>query len=58
VTYSPAVAVRRTVSGQAGDIQESQTVTVQGQVQPDGTMKAATVTLNPGAAPGGRAPRG
>jgi hypothetical protein len=58
VTYGSTVAVRKTVSGQAGDIQESQTVTVQGQVQPDGTIKAATVTVNPGGAPGGRGPRG
>jgi hypothetical protein len=58
VSYSSGVAVRKTVSGQTGDIQESQTVTIQGQVQPDGTMKAATVTVNPGAGPGSRAPRG
>lgn len=58
VTYGPSLVVRKTVTGQAADIQDSQTVTVQGQVQADGTVRAASVTVNPGGAAGSRGPRG
>ncbi len=58
VTYGPSVVVRKTVTGQASDIQDSQTVTVQGQIQADGAMRAASVTVNPGGAAGSRGPRG
>ncbi|HZU18505.1 MAG TPA: hypothetical protein VFD01_18115, partial [Candidatus Dormibacteraeota bacterium] len=40
VTFAPSVIVRKTVDGQVSDLQNNQTVTVQGQRQPDGSIRA------------------
>ncbi len=54
VVFDSGVIVRKAVSGQASELQENQTVTVQGQRQPDGTIKANVITIvPPGARPGG-----
>jgi hypothetical protein len=53
VTLDASAQIRKTVSGQAADIQENQIVSVQGQRQGDGSLRARSVTLvPPGANPG------
>ncbi len=47
VTFDQSVIVRKTVDGQASDLQESQSVAVQGQRQADGSVKANTITIVP-----------
>jgi hypothetical protein len=48
VTFAPSsVIIRKTVDGQVSDLQNNQTVTVQGQRQPDGSIKATTITIVP-----------
>jgi hypothetical protein len=50
VTFDPNVPVRKTVAGQPGDLQENQNVTVQGQMQPDGSLRASAITIVPAGA--------
>lgn len=53
VTLDASAQIRKSVSGQAADIQENQIVSVQGQRQGDGSLRARSVTLvPPGANPG------
>ncbi|HZV48174.1 MAG TPA: DUF5666 domain-containing protein [Candidatus Dormibacteraeota bacterium] len=52
VTFAPSVIVRKTVDGQVSDLQNNQTVTVQGQRQPDGSIRATTITIVPAGAGG------
>ena len=47
VTFDQSVIVRKTVDGQAIDLQENQSVAVQGQRQADGSVKANTITIVP-----------
>jgi hypothetical protein len=47
VTFDPTVIVRKTVVGSVSDLQESQNVTIAGQRQPDGSIKATSITLVP-----------
>ncbi|HLH70138.1 MAG TPA: DUF5666 domain-containing protein [Candidatus Dormibacteraeota bacterium] len=52
VTFAPSVIIRKTVDGQVSDLQNNQTVTVQGQRQPDGSIRATTITIVPAGAGG------
>ena len=47
VTFDQSVVVRKTLDGQASDLQENLTVVVQGQRQPDGSVKANSITITP-----------
>ncbi|MDQ6713935.1 MAG: hypothetical protein M3Z28_12210 [Candidatus Dormibacteraeota bacterium] len=47
VTFDPSVIVRKTVVGQASDLQESETVTVTGTRQADGSVKANSINIVP-----------
>ncbi len=47
VTFDPSVIVRKSVVGQASDLQESETVTVTGTRQPDGSIKANSINIVP-----------
>lgn len=47
VTFDPTVIVRKTVVGGVSDLQENQNVTITGQRQPDGSIKATSITLVP-----------
>ncbi len=47
VTFDQSVIIRKTVDGQASDLQENETVAVQGQRQADGSVKANTITIVP-----------
>jgi len=47
VTFSPTVIVRKTVVGQPSDLQENETITVIGTRQPDGTIKANSISIVP-----------
>jgi hypothetical protein len=47
VIFDQSVIVRKTVDGQASDLQENQSVAVQGQRQADGSVKANTITIVP-----------
>ncbi|MEO6798104.1 MAG: hypothetical protein ABI401_11395 [Candidatus Dormibacter sp.] len=47
VTFSPTVIVRKTALGQVSDLQESETVTVVGTRQADGTVKANSIQIVP-----------
>src|SRR5207244_280275 len=47
VTFDPTVVVRKTVTGGVSDLQENQNVTVTGQRQADGSIKATSITLVP-----------
>ena len=53
VTFDSSVIVRKTVVGQSSDLQESQSVTVAGTRQADGTIKANSITIVPAGAGGG-----
>jgi hypothetical protein len=59
VSFDQSVIIRKTVDGQASDLQENQSVAVQGQRQADASVKANTITIVPangglgGAASGG-----
>lgn len=54
VTFSPTVIVRKSALGQVSDLQESETVTVVGTRQADGTVKANSIQIVPaGAGAGG-----
>src|SRR5207302_1474082 len=69
VTFDPSVIVRKSVVGQASDLQETDTITVTGTRQADGSIKANSITIVPagsagfggfggGAANGGRSGSG
>jgi hypothetical protein len=47
VTFDPTVVVRKTVVGGVSDLQENENVTVTGQRQADGSVKATSITLVP-----------
>ena len=47
VTFDQSVIVRKTVVGQASDLQESQNVTVTGTRQADGSIKANSISIVP-----------
>jgi Domain of unknown function (DUF5666) len=47
VSFDQSVIIRKTVDGQASDLQENQSVAVQGQRQADGSVKANTITIVP-----------
>lgn len=53
VTFSSTVIVRKTVLGQTSDLQESETVTVTGTRQPDGSIKANSIAIVPAGSTGG-----
>ncbi len=50
ITFDPSVIVRKTVVGQVSDLQESETVTVTGTRQPDGSIKANSINIVPAGA--------
>jgi len=63
VSFDPSVIVRKTVVGQASDLQESETVTVIGTRQADGSIKANSINIVPAGSGGfggfgGGAPNG
>jgi hypothetical protein len=47
VTFDASVIIRKTVVGQASDLQESETVTVTGTRQADGSIKANSINIVP-----------
>jgi hypothetical protein len=47
VTFDPSVIVRKTVVGQAADLQENETITVTGTRQADGSIKANSISIVP-----------
>jgi hypothetical protein len=47
VTFDQSLIVRKTVVGQASDLQESETITVTGTRQADGTIKANSISIVP-----------
>jgi hypothetical protein len=47
ITFDQSVIVRKTVVGQASDLQESETVTVTGTRQADGSIKANSINIVP-----------
>jgi predicted secreted protein len=47
VTFDQSVIVRKTVVGQASDLQESETITVTGTRQADGSIKANSINIVP-----------
>ncbi len=47
ITFDQSVIVRKTVVGQASDLQESETVTVTGTRQADGSIKANGINIVP-----------
>lgn len=52
VTFDQSVIVRKTVVGQAADLQESETVTVTGTRQADGSIKANSINIVPAGSAG------
>jgi len=47
VTFDQSVIVRKSVVGQVSDLQESETITVTGTRQADGTIKANSISIVP-----------
>ena len=47
ITFDQSVIVRKTVVGQASDLQETATITVTGTRQADGSIKANTINIVP-----------
>jgi len=47
VTFDQSVIVRKTVVGQASDLQETETITVTGTRQADGSIKANSINIVP-----------
>ena len=47
VTFDTSVIVRKTVVGQASDLQETETITVTGTRQADGSIKANSINIVP-----------
>lgn len=58
VTFDQSVIIRKTVDGQATDLQENQSVAVSGQRQADGSVKANTITIVPANSAIGGGPAG
>jgi hypothetical protein len=52
VTFDQSVIVRKTVVGQASDLQESDTITVTGTRQADGSIKANSINIVPAGSAG------
>jgi hypothetical protein len=52
VTFDPSVIVRKTVVGQASDLQETETITVTGTRQADGSIKANSINIVPAGSAG------
>ncbi|TMF10381.1 MAG: hypothetical protein E6I37_12280 [Chloroflexi bacterium] len=52
VTFDPSVIVRKSVVGQASDLQETDTITVTGTRQADGSIKANSITIVPAGSAG------
>ena len=52
ITFDQSVIVRKTVVGQASDLQESETVTVTGTRQADGSIKANSINIVPAGSAG------
>jgi len=52
VTFDQSVIVRKTVVGQASDLQESETITVTGTRQADGSIKANSINIVPAGSAG------
>jgi hypothetical protein len=52
VTFDQSVIVRKTVVGQASDLQETENITVTGTREADGTIKANSITIVPAGAGG------
>ncbi|MDQ6877778.1 MAG: hypothetical protein M3082_08780, partial [Candidatus Dormibacteraeota bacterium] len=52
ITFDPSVIVRKSVVGQASDLQESQTITVTGTRQTDGSIKANSINIVPAGSAG------
>jgi hypothetical protein len=52
ITFDQSVIVRKSVVGQASDLQESDTVTVTGTRQADGSIKANSITIVPAGSAG------
>jgi hypothetical protein len=50
VSFDQSVIVRKTVVGQASDLQENDTITVTGTRQSDGSIKANSITIVPAGA--------
>jgi hypothetical protein len=53
VTFDTSVIVRKTVVGQASDLQETETITVTGTRQADGSIKANSINIVPAGSAGG-----
>ena len=53
VVFDPALEVRKTITGQASDIQNGVTVAVAGPAGTDGTVTATAVTITPATQAGG-----
>ena len=47
MTFDQSVIVRKTVVGQSSDLQETETITVTGTRQADGSIKANSVNIVP-----------
>jgi hypothetical protein len=61
VTFDQSVIVRKMVVGQASDLQENDTISVTGARQPDGSIKANSISIVPAGSAGfggGGAPNG
>jgi hypothetical protein len=52
VTFDPSVIVRKTVVGQSSDLQETETITVTGTRQADGSIKANSINIVPAGSAG------
>jgi hypothetical protein len=52
VTFDQSVIVRKTVVGQASDLQETETITVTGTRQADGSIKANSISIVPAGSAG------
>ncbi|HEY4846127.1 MAG TPA: hypothetical protein VII89_10560 [Candidatus Dormibacteraeota bacterium] len=52
VTFDQSVIVRKTVVGQSSDLQETETITVTGTRQADGSIKANTINIVPAGSAG------
>jgi hypothetical protein len=52
ITFDPSVIVRKTVVGQSSDLQETQTITVTGTRQADGSIKANSINIVPAGSAG------
>jgi hypothetical protein len=53
ITFDQSVIVRKTVVGQASDLQENETITVVGTRQADGSIKANSINIVPAGSAGG-----